>query len=243
MEYGEVVVFFHEFGHLLHALFAGRQRWLYNGMSHLEWDFVEAPSQFFEEWARTPSILARFARDPATGAPIPAELIERIDAASALGRPVGALRQVALSSVSLELYSRAPAGRDLSADALATINRYGPSRIPSDYHFVAAFGHLAGYSAFYYTYVWSAVIARDLLSPFLGNGGILDPALARKYAAGILAPGSRRPAAELVRAFLGRDVSFDAYERWATQRPEGSVPGPATAHASPAPAPAPLTNA
>lgn len=225
LEYGEVVTFFHEFGHLLHALFSGRQRWLYNGMAHLEWDFVEAPSQLFEEWARDPATLARFARDPDTGEVIPADLVRRLKASASLGRPLGWLRQVALSAVSLELYSVDPAGRDLSADTRASANRFSPTPFPSDYHFAASFGHLSGYSAFYYTYAWSVVIARDLLSPFLEHGNLTSPEIARRYAREILAPGSERPAKELVRAYLGREFGFEAYERWVTE--PARLPGPA----------------
>ena len=83
-----------------------------------------------------------------------------------------------------------------------------------DYHPITSFGHLTGYSAIYYTYLWSAVIARDLLTPFGAQGSLTDPATAERYAAEVLAPGGSRPAAELVRNFLGRDYTFDAFEQW-----------------------------
>jgi thimet oligopeptidase len=66
MEWSEVITFFHEFGHLIHALLAGHTRWLFNGQSYVEWDFIEAPSQLFEEWARDPRTLSNFARNPTT---------------------------------------------------------------------------------------------------------------------------------------------------------------------------------
>jgi thimet oligopeptidase len=93
-------------------------------------------------------------------------------------------------------------------------DRYFPSPLEPDYHPTTAWGHLTGYSAFYYTYVWSLVIARDLLSPFLERGTLTDPEVAARYVREILAPGSTRPAAELVRAYLGREFDFRAFEAW-----------------------------
>jgi thimet oligopeptidase len=216
LEYPQVVTFFHEFGHLLHALLSGHGRWLYNRAAELEWDFIEAPSQLFEEWARDPDTLARFAVNPETGKAVPRELLERLKASEGLGRPLGWIRQVALASISLDLHEVDPTGRDLAEASRADYARYAPNRIPEEYHFHTAFGHLNGYSACYYTYAWSAVIARDLLTPFLSKGSLTDPELAARYAREILTPGSERPAAELVRAYLGRDFGYEAFEAWVT---------------------------
>ncbi len=217
IEYPQVITFFHEFGHLVHALLSGQQRWLYNGQGNLEWDFIEAPSQLFEEWARAPETLARFAVDPETGERVPDELLSRLKASASLGRALSWLRQVGLSAVSLDLYSGDPAGWDLSAMARSAHDRYSPTPLPSEYHFEAAFGHLNGYASFYYTYAWSVVIARDLLSPFFEDGGLTSTAVAARYAKEILSAGSERPAAELIRAYLGREFRFDAFEQWVTE--------------------------
>jgi thimet oligopeptidase len=214
MEYRDVVTFFHEFGHLLHNLISGHGPWLYTSMSYIEWDFVEAPSQLFEEWARDPATLARFARNPETGEPIPAHVLERLAAAEAVGRALRQLRQVALATISLELYRRDPTGVDTTAVYREIWERRCPSPLDRAYHPQTAWGHLTGYSACYYTYLWSNVIARDLLTPFAASGSLTDRATAERYANEILAPGSRRPAAELVRRFLGREFDFGAYERW-----------------------------
>ncbi len=228
LEYSNVVTFFHEFGHLLHALLSGSPRRFYNGAGFLEWDFIEAPSQLFEEWARDPATVARFARDPDSGAPMPAELLDRLKASEALGRPATWLRQTALAGVSLELYEGDPAGRATGETVRAVWNRYFPEAMPGDYHFECSFGHLTGYSACYYTYLWSLVIARDLVGLFLERGDLRDPEIAERYATEILAPGSARPAAELVRAYLGREFSFDAFERWVTLPARGQAPGAPT---------------
>ncbi|MGI0156307.1 MAG: M3 family metallopeptidase, partial [Thermoplasmata archaeon] len=214
MSWEDVITFFHEFGHLLHVLLAGHTRWLFNGQSHVEWDFIEAPSQLFEEWARDPTTLSHFAQDPDTGERIPADLLRRLEGAEALGRPSRLLRQAALASVSLELYDRDPSATDTAETFHRAWDRYFPNPLPNEYHPQAGFGHLTGYSAFYYTYLWSIVIARDLLSPFHQEGTLTDPKTAARYAAEILAPGSTRPAAELIRGYLGREFNFEAFERW-----------------------------
>lgn len=214
MQYSDVVTFFHEFGHLLHSLFSGHGPWLYTSMSFVEWDFIEAPSQLFEEWARDPATLARFARDPDTGETIPADLLARLEGASAFGRGSRWLRQVALAAISLEYYDRDPTGVDTTELFRSTYDRFCPAPLESEYHPQAAWGHLTGYSAFYYTYVWSAVIARDLLKPFREKGSLTDPETAARYAREILAPGGQRPAADLVRAYLGRDFNYEAFEEW-----------------------------
>jgi thimet oligopeptidase len=226
MQYSDVVTFFHEFGHLLHALFSGHGRWLYTTMSFIEWDFVEAPSLLFEEWARDPATLARFARNPDTGESIPPDLLHRLRAADALGRPIRWLRQVALAAISLELYDRSPEGMDTTAEFREVWERYFPQPPEPEYHPTAAWGHLVGYSAFYYTYVWSLVIARDLLRPFLEKGTLTDRETAARYAQEILTPGSTRPATELVRAYLGREFDFLAFERWVRDGVDLSCPRP-----------------
>ena len=214
MEYSNVITFFHEFGHLLHNLFSGHGPWLYTSMGYIELDFVEAPSQLFEEWARDPATLSRFAKNPDTGETIPADLVRRLAAAEAVGRAERQLRQVALADISLQLYRRDPAGIDSTAVFRDIWDRRCPVPLDPAYHPHTAWGHLTGYSACYYTYLWSAVIARDLLTPFHRSGSLTDPAMAERYVAEILEPGSRRPAAELVRRFLGREFDFAAYERW-----------------------------
>jgi thimet oligopeptidase len=227
MQYPDVVTFFHEFGHLLHALFSGHGPWVYTTTSFIEWDFVEAPSQLFEEWARDPATLARFARNPETGEPIPPELLARLRGAEALGRSVRWLRQVALAAISLELYVRPPTGLDSTAVFREVHGRYFSAPLEPEYHPTMAWGHLTGYSAFYYTYVWSLVIARDLLSPFLAKGSLTDRETAIRYVREILTPGSCRPAAELVRAYLGRDFDFRAFEAWTQEGLQLSRPATA----------------
>lgn len=86
MEYTDVVTFFHEFGHLIHWILAGRQEWAGISGISMELDFAEAPSQMLEEWMRSPQVLAKFARHCQTGEAIAPELVERMNRASAFGR-------------------------------------------------------------------------------------------------------------------------------------------------------------
>ena len=214
MEYRDVVVFFHEFGHLIHHMLSGHGPWLYTSMDCIEWDFIEAPSQLFEEWARDPATLARFARNPDTGETIPREMVAQLKESDALGRAASMLRQVALATLSLEIHRRDPEEVDGSALFSEVFRERTGSPLNPEYHPIASFGHLTGYSAIYYTYLWSAVIARDLLTPFAAKGTLTDRECADRYASEVLAPGGSRPAAELVRRYLGREYSFEAFQRW-----------------------------
>ena len=91
--------------------------------------------------------------------------------------------------------------------------RYTPFRHVEGTYFHESFGHLDGYSAIYYTYMWSLVIAKDLFGPFRA-AGLMSPEPARRYRKAILEAGGSKPAAELVEDFLGRPHAFDAYEQW-----------------------------
>ncbi|MGC4000371.1 MAG: M3 family metallopeptidase [Anaeromyxobacter sp.] len=213
MEHGDVRTFFHEFGHLLHHVLGGHTRWAGQSGVATEWDFVEAPSQMLEEWVWDPAVLARFARHVETGEPIPAALVARMRAADEYGKGLMVRQQMFYAALSLELHQREPAGLDTTALVAELQERYTPFRHVPGTYFHESFGHLDGYSAIYYTYMWSLVIAKDLFGPFR-QAGLLDPGPARRYRRAVLEPGGSRPAAELVEAFLGRPHGFDAYAAW-----------------------------
>jgi thimet oligopeptidase len=212
MDHGEVETFLHEFGHLMHSLLA-RQRW--NGVSGVrtEWDFVEAPSQMLEEWSWDPRVLAGFARHYETGEPIPGELVEQLDRATRFGRALDVRTQMSYARISLSLYDRPPAEVDTDSIVDAVTRMYQPIPPMPGTHMQASFGHLNGYSAFYYTYMWSLVIAKDLFSRF-DRGDMLAAEPALRYRRLILERGGSAPAARLVEDFLGRPFSFDAWRRW-----------------------------
>jgi len=213
MEQSDVETFFHEFGHLLHTMFAGKSRWEPVSGTSVQRDFVEAPSQLLEEWAQDPKVLATFAKHYQTGEPIPAEMVAKMRRADAFGRAIDVAFQVFYANISLNIYNKDP--KDVNTDAV--VAKYERELVPfpamANTHMQAAFGHLDGYSAAYYTYQWSLVIAKDLFSKF-NHQNLLDPAIGTRYRKMVLEPGGSRPAAEVVHAFLGRDFNYDAYEAW-----------------------------
>jgi thimet oligopeptidase len=207
------VTFFHEFGHLLHHLLGGRVRWAGISGVRTEWDFVEAPSQMLEEWCWDASVLGRFARHRETLAAIPAELVGRMRVADEFGKGLRVRQQMYYAAVSLAFHEADPHSLDTTAKMARLQEELTPFRYVPDTYFHESFGHLEGYSALYYTYMWSLVIAKDLFTVFRREG-LMDPAAAARYRRAVLEPGGGAKAADLVREFLGRDYDFRAYEEW-----------------------------
>jgi thimet oligopeptidase len=212
MESGDVTTFFHEFGHLLHHVFAGHTRWT-STAAFRENDFVEAPSQLLEEWTLDAPTLQTFARHYQTNEPIPAALVARMKTADQFARGLDVRRQMSFAAVSLAYYDRDPAAIDTTKLFAEMESKYTPFAHVEGTAQQASFGHLVGYSSNYYTYMWSLVIAKDLFTPFKA-AGLMDRATAAKYRHAVLEASGQRPAAESVRAFLGRPFAFDAYQRW-----------------------------
>ena len=210
MEHDDVITFFHEYGHLLHGIFRGSTKW---ATGDLENDFIEAPSQMFEEWAKDPTILQTFARHYKTNEPIPAELAKKAEAADEFGRALGVRLQMFYAAISLNFYNRDPQGLDTTNLVAQLQERYTPFKYVPDTHMQTAFDHLNGYSAVYYTYMWSLVIAKDMFTEFKQEG-LTNPAIARKYRDTVLGASGTKPAAALVSDFLGRPYSFKAYADW-----------------------------
>jgi thimet oligopeptidase len=213
MEHDDVVTMFHEFGHLMHHVLGGHQRWITQSGVATEWDFVEAPSQMFEEWAWTHATLARFARHHETGEVIPAPLVDKMRRADKFGLGTATVQQIFYAAISLGFHRADPAKLDQLAEVQRLQKQYTPFKYVAGTKFHASFGHLVGYSAMYYTYQWSLVIAKDLLTPFESRG-LMTKELTFAYRDKVLAPGGSRDASELVRNFLGREYDFKAYERF-----------------------------
>jgi len=213
MEYGDVVTFFHEFGHLVHWILAGRQRWAGTNPLNLEQDFIEAPSQMLEEFMRSPQVLAGFAKHHKTGEVIPAELVAKMNRASAFGRGSSVSTQDALSAISYEIYSSDPATLDPEAISVGAWRKYTKLVPIPGTHFYTSFGHLAGYSSAYYTYMWDKVIAEDFASQF-DRANLLDEKASLRYRRTVLEPGGSVSANDLVKNFLGRPQDMRAFEKW-----------------------------
>jgi len=213
MEHDDVVTLFHEFGHLVHHVLGGHQRWARFAGVATEWDFVEAPSQLLEEWAWDAAVLQGFATDD-EGTPIPADLVARMRRAEDFAKGLLARTQMFYAALSYRIHQEPPADgaaiSALSQELQATYSMVAP--LP-DTHFHAAFGHLDGYSSGYYTYMWSLVIAKDLFSAF-DRDDLFAVEVAARYRDRILAQGGRRDAADLVEDFLGRPFGFDSFAAW-----------------------------
>ena len=215
MEHTDVVTLFHEFGHLVHHVLGGGQRWArFSGVA-TEWDFVEAPSQMLEEWAWDADVLQSFALNSA-GQPVPRELVERMRAAKDFGKGLMARTQMFYAALSYQLHRDPPA--DFGPVARELQRKYDLFDYIDGTHFYASFGHLEGYTSAYYTYMWSLVIAKDLFSAF-DRDRLFDTAVAYRYRDEILAAGGRADAADLVANFLGRPYSFEAFGRWLDAEP------------------------
>lgn len=212
MEHTDVETFLHEFGHLMHDLFAGvDQRWVYFSGTKTELDFVEAPSQMLEEWVWDATTLATFARNE-KGEVIPPELVKKMVKARDFGKALWTKHQLFYAALSLGFYNQNPALLEIDKKMAEIQANYSPFGYVNDTYFYASFGHLNGYSSLYYTYMWSLVIAADMHSEFLKKG-LRNSDLANHYRETVLAPGGKKDAAQLVEDFLGRPYNFEAFAK------------------------------
>ena len=209
MQHTQVVTFLHEFGHLIHWMFAGHQRWDNVSGIATEWDFVEAPSQMLQEWVWDYDTVSTFAKN-GEGEVIPRDLLDRMTAARDFGLGMGTRRQLSYAALSMALYNQDPEGLDIGALGSDISAKFTGMDSMPDTHFYTSFGHLNGYSAIYYTYQWSLAIATDMFTQFEENG-LRNVEIAKAYRDKILAAGGTKPAAELVTDFLGREISFKPY--------------------------------
>ncbi len=210
MEFDHVTTLFHEFGHLVHHVLGGAQRWIrFSGVA-TEWDFVEAPSQMLEEWAWDAAILQTFATN-AEGEPIPAELVAKMRRADDFGKGYRARTQMFYAAMSYYFHEERPA--DITERTRELQAAYSLFPYAEGTHMPASFGHLEGYSSGYYTYMWSLVIAKDLFSAF-DHDDLFGAEVAGRYRDRVLAAGGSKDAADLVADFLGRPYTFDAYAAW-----------------------------
>ncbi len=216
MQFDDVVMFFHEFGHMMHEVLGGRQRWAGQSGVTTEGDFIEAPSQMLEEMFHDPTILQSFAKHYQSGDTIPADLIARMNRASYYGRARWVQQQLFYSIYALQVHNRRPEEVDLDALLKTDFARFNPFQFVDGDRFYASFTHLTGYSSNYYTYVLDKVIAVDFFAQFDKKNPLDGPA-ALRYRKTILEPGSSKPAASLVNDFLGRPQSMDALKKWMDQ--------------------------
>lgn len=208
MSHEDVVTFFHEFGHVLHHLLTRSELASYSGTATVR-DFVEAPSQMFEEWAWSRDVLDLFARHHATGEKIPDDLFQAMTRARGFGRALATQRQLTLAAIDLELHARDP-GFDTTVVVEQAQRANESFAFVKGTHLQSSFGHLITYDAGYYGYQWALSLSRDVLTRFQQEG-LLNPAVARAFRDEVLAKGGGVEAGDLVARFLGRPPNHDAY--------------------------------
>ena len=209
MTHDEVETFFHEFGHCLHTILSETELASFAGTS-VERDFVEAPSQMFEEWVWTPETLSLFAKHYETGEPMPKELIDGMIAAKNLQSGMKTESQIFLGKIDQAYHTDTDGVVDTTQVAY---DIYDDTRMythtPGTW-FQGSFGHLTGYQAGYYGYLWSLVYAQDMFQRFQ-ELGMLNPEAGAYYREKILSKGGTKDSLDLIRDYLGREPSMDPF--------------------------------
>jgi thimet oligopeptidase len=206
LDHDELETLLHEFGHVLHGVLS-KAAYVDQAGTNVKLDFVEAPSQMFEEWARRPEPLGLFKQVCPECPQLNAEQLAQLDASRKFGRGIRYARQWLYAAFDMALTTPAP---DPALATWARLEGATPLGHVAGSKFPAGFGHLVGgYAAGYYGYMWSEVLALDMLSGFEGH--MLDPKVGMRYRNAVLAKGGERPPLELVESFLHRKPTSDAF--------------------------------
>jgi oligopeptidase A len=216
----EVITLFHEFGHGLHHLLTRAEDLGVSGLSGVEWDAVELPSQFMENFCWEWDVLGGMTRHVDTGAPLPRALFDKMLAAKNFQSGLDMLRQIEFALFDMRLHADfSPAAGRSALQLLDEVRREVAVLVPPDWNrFPNSFGHIfaGGYAAGYYSYKWAEVLSADAYSAFEEKrpaGSVLDAATGARFRDEILAVGGSRSAAESFRAFRGREPSVEALLR------------------------------
>ncbi|AOW13468.1 oligopeptidase A [Hydrogenophaga crassostreae] len=223
LTHDDVITLFHEFGHGLHHMLTQVNEHDVSGISGVEWDAVELPSQFMENFCWEWDVLKHMTAHVDTGAPLPRELFDKMLAAKNFQSGWQTLRQVEMSLVDMLLHSQAtpPA----SGEAMLALHQQVRDEVallvpPAYSRTINTFSHIfaGGYSAGYYSYKWAEVLSADAYAAFeeagkISGQGALDVATGRRYRETILEAGGSRPAMESFKAFRGREPTIDALLR------------------------------
>ena len=206
LTHNEVETFFHEFGHVLHGVLSRTEYNAHAGTS-VQRDFVEAPSQIFEEWARRAESL-RTIREICPECPVIDEaLVERLNQARRFGQGIVYARQHLYAAYDMALYGADP---QRAMEVWQTMEQATTLGYVPDTQFPGTFAHIAGgYAAGYYGYMWAEVLALDMLSAY--GEHLMNPEVGRRFRQTILSRGGEEPARVLVERFLGRAVNNEAF--------------------------------
>ena len=209
LNHSEVVTFFHEFGHLMHAI-TNKASYARFGLGGVLRDFIEVPSQMLENWAWKEEVLTLLSGHfEDSKKKLPSELLKRMIKAKLLDIGSFQLRQVFFSLIDLKYHTEG--AEDTTAQYIKLFKEITRIEMPDDTTPDAGFGHLmGGYAAGYYSYMWSRVYSEDLFTKF-EEAGFMDEKTGLEYREKILAPGGSRDPDEMVRDFLGRDSNNAAF--------------------------------
>ncbi|MBK3332053.1 M3 family metallopeptidase [Persephonella atlantica] len=207
----DVETLFHEMGHALHHLLSRVEEPFVSGISGVEWDAVEFPSQFLEKFAYEPSVLKEFAYHYKTGESIPEEMIERLKQSKNFMSALSMLRQIEFALFDMLIHMDRYTAREVQ-DILNQVREEVAVIKPPPYNrFQWSFSHIfaGGYAAGYYSYKWAEVLSADAYLMFINSEEYIED-LAEKFYTEILSKGGSRPAKELFKNFAGREPDIDA---------------------------------
>jgi oligopeptidase A len=214
----EVLTLFHEFGHGLHHLLTRVEDLGVSGINGVEWDAVELPSQFMENFCWEWDVLQGMTRHVDTGSSLPRNLFEKMLAAKNFQSGLAMLRQIEFAVFDMRLHSDLDGGKTALQLLQEVRERIAVLKPPAYNRFPNNFSHIfaGGYAAGYYSYKWAEVLSADAYSAFeemRESQGVLSPEAGRRFRDEILAVGGSRPAAESFRAFRGREPRVEALLR------------------------------
>ena len=215
--HGDVETLFHEAGHGLHHLLTRIEELGVSGIHGVEWDAVELPSQFMENYCWEWEVLQQMSGHVDTGEPLPRGLFDKMLAARNFQSGMLTVRQIEFSLFDMLLHSNFdPAGPRGVLDLLDEVRREVAVTFPPEWNrFPNSFSHIfaGGYAAGYYSYKWAEVLSADSYAAFEETGNPFDPVVGKRFLDEIIAAGGSRPALENFRAFRGRDPQVDALLR------------------------------
>ena len=213
----EVITLFHETGHGLHHLLTRGEELGVSGIHGVEWDAVELPSQFMENYCWEWDVLQGMTAHVDSGAPLPRELFDKMLAAKNFQSGMMTVRQIEFSLFDMLLHSDFdPNSGSTVMDLLNTVRQEVAVLFPPDWHrFPNSFSHIfgGGYGAGYFSYKWAEVLSADAYAAFEEAGNPFDATVGKRFLDEILSVGGSRPAIESFKAFRGREPSVDALLR------------------------------
>ena len=214
LTHDDVITLFHEFGHGLHHMLTQVDELAVAGISGVEWDAVELPSQFMENFCWEWAVLSRMTAHVDTGEPLPRDLFDRMLAAKNFQSGLQTLRQIEFALIDMRLHSEADAPGRVQAVVDSVRAEVSVNPPPAFNRFQHSFSHIfaGGYSAGYYSYKWAEVLSADAFAAF-EEQGVFNPEVGQRFRREILEAGGSRPAMESFKAFRGREPTIDALLR------------------------------